>query len=163
MVVLRSLAAALCAALAAAPAAAHVFVQPKAALAGGYEVLRFGVGHGCDGQATTAVRIEIPAGVRAARPQPKPGWTLSIEHAADDPERVSAIVWTGELPASEYDEFLVMTSLPAQAGPLAFPAIQACGAAQNRWVETEPGSKHPAPAILLTPTTSSPEGGHDHH
>jgi uncharacterized protein YcnI len=161
MVVLRPLIL-VAAFAAAAPAAAHVFVQPRAAAAGGYEVLRFGVGHGCDGRATTAVRIEIPPGVRAARPQPKPGWTLSIDQAPDDPDRVAAITWTGELPAGEYDEFLVMTSLPAEAGPLAFPSIQACGDVQVRWGETAPGSKRPAPVVVLTPH-APPEGGHDHH
>jgi len=146
----------------AAPASAHVSVQPASAVAGAYQVLRFGVGHGCgDKAATTALRLEIPAGVSVARPQPKPGWTLEIVRSG---EAVSAIVWRGSLPPDQFDEFVVLTKLPAAGGPLAFPAIQACGAGENRWVETQspggPRPKFPAPTVTLVP--AAPEGGHDH-
>lgn len=162
MVVLRSLI--LAAALAAAPAAqAHVTVQPSSAQTGAYQVLRFGVGHGCgDTAATTALRIEIPQGVSVARPQPKPGWTLEIERTGPT---VTAVVWRGALPPDQFDEFVVLTKLPDAAGDLPFPAIQSCGAAQNRWVEVPPAGgprpAHPAPILRLSP--ASPNGGHDHH
>lgn len=126
MVVLRTLA--LAAGLAVASAAhAHVTIQPATAPVGAYQVLRFGVGHGCgDISATTALRVEIPAGVTVARPQPKPGWTLEIERAG---AAVTAVVWRGVLPADQFDEFVVLTKLPDAAGPLAFPAIQKIGRA----------------------------------
>jgi uncharacterized protein YcnI len=171
MVVLRSLvlrSLVLMGALSAAgAAAAHVSVTPAQATAGSYQVLRFGVGHGCDGQATTALKIEIPAGVAAARPQPKPGWTLSAERPPGEPGRTASITWTGELPASQFDEFLILVHLPPDAGPLAFPAIQSCGAAQNRWTETpQPGGArpdHPAPVVVLEPAAGAPDAGHHHH
>jgi len=161
MVVLRTLA--LAAALAtAAPALAHVTVQPAQAMTGAYQVLRFGVGHGCgDKFATTALRIEVPAGVTVARPQPKPGWKLEIVRSG---EAVTAVVWKGGLPPDQFDEFVLLTKLPAAAGPLAFPAIQSCGREENRWTETAapgaPRPKFPAPSVTLVP--AAPEGGHDH-
>ena len=154
MVVLRTLLAA-AAVLTAGGASAHVSVQPATATAGSYQVLRFGVGHGCDGAATTSVRIEIPAGVSIANPQPKPGWRLSVERARGQPATVTAIVWTGGLAADRFDEFLMLAKLPSTSGPLAFPAIQSCGAKENRWVELPvPGAarpQHPAPILTLAP------------
>jgi uncharacterized protein YcnI len=162
MVVLRTLSA-IAVLAAAAPAAAHVTVQPSTAATGAYQVLRFGVGHGCgDKAATTALRIEIPAGVTVARPQPKPGWTVEIVRAGD---AVSAIVWRGALPPDQFDEFVILTRLPAEGGPLAFPAIQSCGAEENRWTEPPPAGgprpKFPAPVVSVIP--AAPEAGHDHH
>lgn len=163
MVVLRSLAIGLGLAAAAGGALAHVTVQPATAQAGAYQVLRFGVGHGCgDKAATTALRIEIPPGVSVARPQPKPGWTLEIVRAG---AAVSAIVWRGVLPPDQFDEFVLLTKLPDTAGPLPFPAIQQCGADETRWTETPPPgaprSLRPAPTLTLLP--AAPEAGHDHH
>jgi hypothetical protein len=162
MVVLRT-AAALVALAVAAPAVAHVTVQPAEAPSGAYQVLRFGIGHGCgDKAATTALRVEIPAGVAVARPQPKPGWTLEIVRSG---EAVSAVVWRGALPADQFDEFVILTKLPGSGGPLPFPVIQTCEAAEARWVESrapgQPRPKFPAPVVTLIP--AAPEAGHDHH
>lgn len=161
MVVLRPLLASTALA-AATPAWAHVTVQPATASAGAYQVLRFGVGHGCgDKAATTALRVEIPAGVTVARPQPKPGWNLEIVRTG---EVVSAVVWRGGLPPDQFDEFMILTKLPGADGALAFPAIQTCGAETNRWTESQspgaPRPKFPAPSVTLVPAT--PEGRHDH-
>lgn len=160
MVLLRSMALA-SGLLGATAAAAHVSVQPTTATAGGYQVLRFGVGHGCDGKATTALRIDIPAGTSTARPQPKPGWTLRVETAPDG--AISAFVWRGRLPADRFDEFLILAKLPAKEGPLAFPATQSCGNVETRWVEDvgPEGARpeHPAPKLTLTPAVSHPDHG----
>lgn len=147
-------------------ARAHVTVTPNAATAGSYQVLRFGVGHGCDDKAaTTALRIEIPQGVAVARPQPKSGWTLQIDRPADS-RSVRAITWRGELPADQFDEFLVLVQLPVTAGPLGFPAVQSCGAAEKRWIEPTPASgerpKAPMPTITVTPSTMDGSAAHHH-
>ena len=154
--------------LAASPSAAHVSVQPTTAAGGSYQVFRFGLGHGCDAKATTALRIEIPAGVATARPQPKPGWTLRIERPPGQADAVSAITWRGALPPDQFEEFVVLTKLPPGDGsPLPFPATQSCGTTQVRWVEvTRPGaarSEHPAPTVTLVPAAPPPEGAHEHH
>lgn len=162
MVVLRSMTVAAIL-VGATTAQAHVTVQPTAAPAGAYQVLRFGVGHGCgDTAATTALRVEIPAGVTVSRPQPKPGWALEIERSG---ATVTAIVWRGGLPPDQFDEFVILTQLPKSAGPLAFPAIQTCGGTENRWVETSPpgGPRSQRPAPVLNITAPAPDAGHDHH
>ena len=146
---------------AAAPALAHVSVDPGAAKAGAYQVLRFRVGHGCGGGATTALRIETPQGLASARPHPKPGWTLTIE---TEGERVSALVWRGALPADQFDEFAVLAKLPAEPGVLHFPTVQTCGAEDSQCTGIpDPGEtslSHPAPALRVLPDT--PAETHQH-
>jgi hypothetical protein len=153
-----------CAALlaAAGPAAAHVTLSETAAPAGSMYVAHFRVGHGCGGAATTALRIEIPLEVTGAKPQPKPGWTLQIDHAppaagARGAGRVTAITWTGgPLPDDEWDEFGISAKLPARTGPLSFPVVQSCEGVQVHWVgrssdgEERGHGSHPAPTITLT-------------
>jgi uncharacterized protein YcnI len=152
------------AALGAAAAQAHVSLQPTTATAGAHQVLRFVVGHGCDGQATTALRIEMPPGVASARPQPKPGWRLTIEHPPGQPEAVSAVTWRGRLPADQFDEFLVFAKLPAAAGEAAFPAIQTCGSTVVRWAAPPgPGEPHPAPHLTLVAPAGPDPHAHHHH
>ena len=142
---------------AASPALAHVSLDPGEAKAGSYQVLRFRVGHGCGtATTTTALRIETPQGLAGARPQPKPGWTLSVEQ---DAERVTALVWRGELPADQFDEFAVLAKLPAEPGVLYFPTVQTCGANKSQWTEIpdpgEAGLSHPAPSLRVLPAAGS--------
>ena len=163
---LSGLAAAL---LATSPAAAHVVLSQARAPAGSYYTAYLRVGHGCAGSATTALRVEIPAELPMVRPQPKPGWTLKIEHARlaqpvrgeggrMQTERVSAITWSGgPLPDDQWDEFGVYAKLPARTGPLYLPAVQTCVQGEERWTDTPaPGGPpqrlaHPAPVVTLTP------------
>ncbi len=144
-------------------AGAHVSTEPKQAAAGAYQAVRFQVGHGChDIAATTGVRIEMPPGLGAARPQPKAGWTLTIEH--DQGGGVSAVTWTGRLPPDEFDEFTVFIRTPSAPGPLYFPAVQTCGEETEQWIEIpDPGEgrlSHPAPSLQLGPAAT--DGGHNH-
>lgn len=151
-------------AIPAGAAEAHVTADPGEAPAGAYRAVRFRVGHACrDTVATTAVRIELPAGLKAARPQPKPGWSLAIDH--DAAGAVTAITWKGRLPADEFDEFAVYIRAPEAPGVLYFPTVQTCGRESEQWVEVpRPGDdarlKHPAPSLRLTPAAS--ENGHHH-
>jgi uncharacterized protein YcnI len=166
MAVLRRLgSAAVSCTLLASAAQAHVSADPREAAAGGYQAVRFRVGHGChETAATTALRIQMPPGLQAARPQPKPGWTLSIEHGPGG--AVTAVVWRGLLPADQFDEFAVLMHLPDAAGPLYFPTTQTCGAETEQWTQIPspdggPRPSRPAPALRLTPA-SPPQGGHQH-
>ena len=133
------------------------------------------------GSATTALRVEVPPETPLVRAQPKPGWTLKIEHAPLDPaivgeggrtlsERVSAITWTGgPLPDSEWDEFGLSTKLPARPGPLYFPVVQTCKRGEERWTDMPaPGAPtpaapgrlaHPAPMVTLGPATGQDMAG----
>lgn len=160
--------AALSAALAllwATPTLAHVTLADPKAAPGAYYVSFFRIGHGCAGSATTALRVEIPDGINAARAQPKAGWTLEVEHAPlSSPvkgeggkmltERVKAITWRGgPLPDDEWDQFGVSLKLPDTPGKLYFPAVQTCETGEARWVETPArvGERlsHPAPALEI--------------
>lgn len=168
--------AALSAALIGAAADAHiVFAEPEAQ-AGGYYAGFLRVSHGCGASPTRSIRVEIPEGVVSARPQPKPGWTLAIEHqplkvpikgegGALITERVSAITWTGELPGDQFDQFGVMMKLPAATGPLYFRTVQRCAVGSNDWVNipASPAEWHmtqmPAPMLVLR----APPMSHDMH
>lgn len=146
-------------ALAALPATAgaHIVADPGQAPAGAYQATAFRVGHGCGEAATTAVRVEIPAQVASARPQPKPGWTLAIEK---DEGRVSAVTWRGQLPADQFDDFAVLLKLPDQPGELYFPTVQSCGAQESQWTEIPaPGEKadFPAPRLIVIPKPAKAE------
>ena len=151
--------------LLAESATAHVVLADASAPAGGYHAAFFRVSHGCDGSATTSLRVELPSSVTVAKPQPKPGWTLSVERAPlatpviseGKPvrERVVAVTWTGRLADDEFDQFGVMVKLPAAVGPLYFPTIQRCERGETRWTTIPaPGQAwhsvpHPAPVLDL--------------
>jgi predicted lipoprotein with Yx(FWY)xxD motif len=145
-------------ALAAAPAArAHVVVAPTMAAPGATEVLNFIVGHGCDGQPTTALRVELPKAVTAVEPQPKPGWTPTLEAL---PGGDKAVTWRGGAPLTKADGFAVRVRLPSQGGQVAFVAVQSCGETTVRWDEPIPADgpkpKHPAPIVTLAAGASAP-------
>jgi uncharacterized protein YcnI len=158
----------------AGTAQAHVTVDPKAAPAGGFQVVRFRVGHGChDTATTTGLSIQLPPGVAAVRPQPKAGWTLTIDRSS--PRNVTAVTWRGQLPPDQFDEFAIYLRLPATAETLYFPTAQSCGDELESWTEIpSPGQdshalRRPAPALQLTPAGSpasqpspSPDDGHHH-
>ena len=163
-------------ALAAGPAVAHVVLSQAQAQAGGYYTAYLRVGHGCEGSATTAIRVEVPAETPLLRAQPKTGWTLRIEHAPLPApvrgeggrmlsERVSAITWTGgPLPDAEWDEFGISTKLPDRAGPLYLPVVQTCERGEARWTDVpRPGQPphplaHPAPVVTLGPPAGDMAG-----
>lgn len=145
-------------ALACAGAArAHVAVAPAMAAPGATETLSFIVGHGCDGQPTTALRVEAPKAVTALEPQPKAGWTPTIETLADGGR---AVTWRGGAPLTKADSFAVRMRLPSQAGRVAFVAVQSCGATTVRWDEPAPADgpkpKHPTPMVTLAAGAAAP-------
>jgi len=160
-------------------AGAHVVLTEPMAHAGAPYVGHFRVGHGCAGAATTAVEVRLPEGVTAAKPQPKPGWTLEIKREPlTQPvkgegggllhERVAAVIWRGRLPDDEFDEFALMAKLPATLGPLYFPTLQTCEKGEERWTDIPaPGAAwgsvpHPAPVVTLEAGGEDPMA-HMHH
>ncbi len=171
----RTLIAALAAPLAllatASAADAHVVLTQTEAAPGSYFATALRIGHGCDGSATTRLRVEIPAEVPQARPQPKPGWALEIVREGDGPKaRVSALVWRGRLPDEQFDEFGLLMKLPDRAGVLHFKVIQTCETGEAQWTEVPgagdpPGAlTHPAPTLTLVPAAGSVgEDAHHHH
>ena len=117
--------------------------------------------HGCAGSATTALRIEIPDAIAVAKPQPKPGWTLQIEHAPlATPvkgeggtlisQRVKAITWRGRLLDEDWDQFGPLRQAAGRAGQALLLRRQTCETGEERWVEV------PAPGETGSPRPSRP-------
>ena len=152
-------------------ASAHITLeQQQAPVASSYKaVMR--VPHGCEGAATTSIRIRIPEGVVGVKPMPKPGWQLNVVsgkyarpytlRGAKLTEGVTELSWSGgKLPDAYYDEF-VFTGFIAgdlEAGKLLyFPVVQECEKGVHRWIEIpaagKPASEYPepAPALKLLP------------
>lgn len=165
----------------AAPALAHTTVSADNTAAGGYAKLTFRVPHGCDGAATTVVRVQIPDGVVSVKPQVNPGWPdLSTEigplaepydnHGETITDGVREITWAGgELPDEFMDEFGVSVKLPEgeEGERLYFPAVQQCeeNGGEEAWIEIpeDPDSDeeldYPAPYIELTAAEGDGHGG----
>ena len=149
------------------PASAHIVFAEPTATAGGSYVGFLRVSHGCAGSNTRSIRVEIPASILSARPQPKPGWTLAVEKQplkqpmkseSGQPitERVSAVTWTGDLPADQFDQFGLMVKLSMAAGPVYFPTTQTCAIGRNDWINVPPTPEDwhrtPSPAPMLMAT-----------
>lgn len=154
---------------------AHVnFKTPHAAQNSTY-VGVLGVGHGCAGESTLKVRVQIPEGVIAVKPVPKAGWTLEIITGAYETsydyygtpltEGVKELIWTGELPDAYFDQFSFrakLTDALAVGSTVYFPVVQECANGAERWIEipAEGQDAHdledPAPGLNIT------EPGHGH-
>ena len=132
----------------ASPGAAvsHIVTTPDSVVAGSHAQVGFRVGHGCGGEATTAIRIELPAGVES-RARAVPGWTLAMEKSKDG--RTTAVTWRGRLPDSEFQLFELLFTAPDRTGPLTFPTLQRCGAKESKW----------SPAVTILPA-ADPHAGH---
>lgn len=153
-------------------ASAHaVLAQKEAPIGSSYKAV-IQIGHGCEGSATVKIRVRVPEGLIAAKPQPKPGWNLEIisgkydkaypyYHGATLSEGVKEIVWSGgPLPDAWYDEFTFVGLLSGDLTPgttLWFPVVQECEKGVNRWIEIPEAGKtshdyeHPAPGLKLLP------------
>ena len=173
--------AAACALCAGTSGMAHVVLQDGAAAANSSYRATFRVGHGCDQQPTTALRITIPAGFTGAQPMPKPGWTVSTKtgplatpyesHGKKYTEGVLEIRWSANgsenaLPAAYYDEFVLRGTTPAKPGPIWFKVLQSCTKGANDWAElpasgtSTKGLK--SPAALLEVLDVQAAGDHAH-
>jgi uncharacterized protein YcnI len=156
--------------LAAHAASAHVtFEVPQATAGSTYKaVLR--VPHGCEGSPTHTVRIKLPSGITAAKPQPKPGWSVSSVkgklatpytdgHGNTITEGIVEVAWTGgKLLDEHFDEFVVRIGLPNTPNvTLSFPTVQECEKGVHRWIEIPAAGKNaddykePAPQLRLVP------------
>jgi uncharacterized protein YcnI len=150
---------------------AHITLETQEAAVGSTYKAILRVPHGCDGKATTAVRVQIPEGVISVKPMPKPGWTLQTKKGKYEKsyelygqavtDGVKEVDWSGgSLPDEFYDEFVFRGRLAADlsAGQqLFFPVVQECDGAVDRWIEIpaagqdEDALEYPAPGIKLLP------------
>jgi periplasmic copper chaperone A len=161
----------------AAPALAHIVIADPRANAGSYHVAAFRVGHGCNGSPTVSLRVEVPAAITSAKPQPKPGWIMRAESVplprpivgeggVQQVQRVAAVTWMGRLDPDQFDEFKLLMKLPDSAGPLHFPVLQRCEQGEAAWTEIpargQPRQdlKLPAPVLDVAKAAPSPAAHH---
>ncbi|ACE91302.1 hypothetical conserved protein [Rhizobium etli CIAT 652] len=170
--------AALLSATAFAGAEAHVSFLDKEASQESTILATLQVPHGCDGKATTEVRVKLPEGFVFAKPQPKAGWELEVikgdyqktydNHGDKVKTGAIEIRWkNGNLSDDFYETFVIQGKVSGvEAGTsLAFPVIQMCGDAVASWDQVakdggDPhGMKSPAPLLKVVAGDSH---GHDH-
>jgi uncharacterized protein YcnI len=151
---------------------AHVTLETSEAPVGGPFKAVLRVPHGCDGAATTALRVRIPEGIIAVKPMPKPGWKVetvlgkyrrsySFFHGAKLSEGVTEIRFSGGiLPDAHYDEFVFFGFIAGDldAGTILYvPVVQECEKGIHRWIEIPAEGKSPsdypkpAPSLKLLP------------
>ena len=141
-----------------AAASAHVTLEKSQTPIGAPYKAVLRVPHGCEGSATTALRIRVPDGMIAVKPMPKPGWKVETVigkyqksydyfHGAKLSEGVVEISFTGgNLPDAYYDEFVFTGFIVGE-----------CEKGINRWIEIPADGKssrdypEPAPALKLLP------------
>lgn len=160
---------ALAAAITASSAAAHAVFDKAEASPNSSWRPAIRIGHGCEGSATTRIRIAIPEGVIGVKPMPKPGWTITTTRGDYAREYktyhgvaksgVKEIVWSGgSLPDDFYDEFVFSSQVSDAFAPgttVYFPVVQECEKGANNWVESPAAGedarklKFPAPALKI--------------
>ncbi|OBZ94666.1 hypothetical protein ADU59_15955 [Pararhizobium polonicum] len=155
----------------ALPVSAHITFENKDVAPGATVKFVLRLPHGCSGAATTGVRIAIPAELTSAKPQPKPGWTLSVitddvhkasaeeTHAHGHGATIKEISWTGgKLEDAHYDEFVFRATVSKTASNRIFvPVVQECEGGVDRWIEIPSAGgvsddlKYPAPSVRVQP------------
>lgn len=152
----------------------HASLEQQQATVGATTKVTLRVPHGCDGEATHTVRIDIPEGFYNVKPMPKAGWELTTEtgdyetpydnHGTAMSEGVRAVVWSGgALEDGWYDEFTVRGTVGGQHSDqtvMFFPAVQTCANGVADWTDTSGSHDVPNPAPKLTLVAA--EGGHGH-
>lgn len=157
-----------------APAFAHVTFENAQAKPNSTYKAVMRIGHGCDGEPTTKVRVRIPEGIIAVKPMPKAGWKLETTkgsyvkayhlHSEAVSEGVTDIVWTGSLDDGHYDEFVFQVRFTDAYQPGAtvyFPVVQECAKGAHEWVQVptdgqDPHSlESPAPGVRIVAAESA--------
>ncbi|MGF9691260.1 copper chaperone PCu(A)C [Rhizobium sp. 0TCS1.26] len=166
----------------ATEAQAHVSFVTATAKPDATVVLQLQVPHGCDGKPTNELRIKLPEGFYAAKPQPKAGWTLEIikgdyaepfdHHGTPMTSGAREIRWKGgDLPDDNYDTFVIQGRIAgvASGNSLAFATTQLCGSQTEAWDQvaasgTDPHTmKNPAPVVNVVADGVEPSAQHHDH
>jgi uncharacterized protein YcnI len=143
-------------------AAAHISITSGPGFANATQIVKFGVGHGCEGLDTYSVKIDIPAAVTSVRPMPSDFGKISVE--ADATGAVTSVTWTRTTQETldsdlAYYELSVRAKLPdAGFTTVYFPTHQYCrsadgGVVVTDWIGTDPANTmvEPAPAVRMVP------------
>lgn len=141
-------------------AGAHVAVASGPAVANKSQKVVFSVGHGCDGNDTFAVRIEMPAGVTSVRPMRSDLGLPSVE--LDASNAVTAVFWQKAVEEALdsdiafYELTVRMKSPDKPFSRLYFKAQQTCRAADGTlsvvdWTALPGEMGEPAAALTVVP------------
>ncbi|MEH1165395.1 YcnI family protein [Micromonospora sp. CPCC 205539] len=159
----------------AGPASAHVTVNPKEAVQGGYARVAFRVPNESDSTSTTKVEVVLPeeSPIGSVSTMPVPGWTLAVEkrkvnppievHGSQLTEAVAKLTWTATGDAAvkpgQFQEFPVSLGPLPKVDSMVFKTLQTYSDGNIvRWIDppaagTEP--EHPAPVLTLTAAAPS--------
>jgi uncharacterized protein YcnI len=150
---------------------AHITLETQQATVGTAYKAVLRVPHGCNGSATVTIHVQVPEGMFAVKPMPKPGWKLETvkgkyakeydNYGTKLTEGVKEVIWSGgNLPDEWYDEFVLRGSLAPDLDTkvkLYFPVVQECEKGADRWIEIPEAGKTsddyetPAPGLTLMP------------
>ncbi|MEJ3742899.1 YcnI family protein [Actinomycetes bacterium KLBMP 9797] len=154
----------------AGPASAHVTVNPREAVQGGYAKLAFRVPNERDAASTVKVEVAIPTDtpIASVSVRPLPGWTATVEraklatplkvHDSEITEAVSKITWTAaagnDIKPGQFQEFEVSAGPLPEVDQIAFKALQTYSNGEIvRWIEVPEAGKeepeHPAAVLKL--------------
>ncbi|KAF8985474.1 hypothetical protein CPC16_002362 [Podila verticillata] len=156
----------------ASSAQAHVTANPSVAVSGGYFQTNFRVPHGCDGNATDLVIIQIPKGVSGVKPRITVPWVTSIQMVPLDTPivtptgtvntTVGSVTWAnGNLPDAYYEDFGLQFKLPVMNGPLYWNVMQHCtNGGWNNWTNVPDAAGKTAgfPAAVITVANATTTG-----
>lgn len=149
---------------------AHVTANPSVGVSGSYFQTNFRVPHGCDGNATDLVIIEIPKNVTSVKPRATYPWNTTINMVPLDVPittptgtvntTIGSITWSnGNLPDAMYEDFGLQFKLPKTTGPLYWSVYQHCvNGAWNNWtsVPDAKGTYAGSPAAMVNITAAAP-------
>jgi uncharacterized protein YcnI len=145
---------------------AHISISSGIGAANTTQEVAFGVGHGCAGADTVAVRVTIPAGVTSVRPMRSDFGKVSVEK--DAAGTITAVSWTkataDALDADiAYYKLIVRLKTPnLPFTTLVLPALQTCRAMDGTMSTVDwkalpgaptpdAGEDEPAPTLPLVP------------
>ena len=156
---------------------AHIVLADDRAEVNSFKAISFWVAESCSGSPTTAFSVDVPASIEVAKPQSKAGWTVKLTkepaagtevgNAQKIQRTVTRVAWQGgQIPDHEFDQFTLLIQTPSEAGPIYFPAVQACGEREIRWFGTpdeknaKTGMSRPAPVLKVIQAKVGPASRH---
>lgn len=133
-------------------ALAHITVWPKQSVAGVHEkyVVRVPNEKQVD---TVSIEVRFPPGLRARSFEQKPGWMT--QPLSDQSGEANGVRWTGKLPPQQFIEFGLLAVNPKAAGEIGWSAVQTFADGSRIEWSGAPGSKTPAPRVVISPPAAS--------
>lgn len=153
-------------------ASAHVTADPSSTSADSYTVMTVSVPHGCEGKATTKIKIGLPDELAGVTPTVNPNWNVKQVHQDGDSNKdVTEIDYTAKkpLPDDLRDTFELSFYIPpeSEGKTLNFPTTQECTSGETKWDQTpkdgqsEDDLETPAPSFKVTAPAADTESGTD--